>query len=108
MLNVHSDITLHSDVSLDVFQQRLSELVEYLQSVELMHSVTKVARRCRHPVMDTDADDFELHFVLVFQDAEHVDRSVELLRGQRDPMCHLHRRVWDLVLSYRFTCWEDP
>ena len=107
MFHVQSSITLRQGVALESFEFRLRALEQYLQSRGLLVSITPIARRCRHPVMDTDDAAFEFTFTLVFENGNQVDQSVECLRAEDPVMTQLHKTVWDAVASYRFSCWQD-
>ena len=107
MFHVQSSITLRPGETLGTFESRLRALEQYLQSKGLLVAITPIARRFRHPVMDTDAADFDFTFTLLFENGNQVDQSVKCLRAEDPSMTQLHRAVWDAVASYRFACWQD-
>ena len=56
MFHMHTSFFLSADTSIDEFRTSLSVFSAFMQDLGLLENTGPVAERCKHPIMDTDAE----------------------------------------------------
>ena len=99
---------LSGDVSLEEFNGALKRFSNDLVDQHLLTSTGPIGRRCRHPIMDTDAErDHEYFFEMCFRDRAQCDEAVKQFQDGRPDMEPDHVALQSMVKDPVFICWED-
>jgi len=99
---------LAEGASIEEFTRSLNELVEQLQSLDLVDSCTGPGKRDRHPIMDTDESRPQAYFfVMTFVSRAPCDAAVTCMQKNHEPAASMHRQTYALVCDPVFSCWED-
>ena len=108
MFHVHTTFFLAADTGIDEFRTSLDSFSQLMQDLGLLENTGPVAERCKHPIMDTDAErDHQYFFTMTFRDREQCDAAVNHIQGMREGSHAIHEAVYANVVDPLFSCWMD-
>ena len=99
---------LKVDVTMDSFQDALSEFTAHMKSKDMVVSTGPVGKRQSDTIMDTDSErDHQHFFLMTFRDRAQCDKAVKYLLPHQEPGESAHKAVYTKVTDQIFICWED-
>ena len=108
MFHMHTTFFLSAETSIDEFRTSLRVFSSFMQDQGLLENTGPVAERCKHPIMDTDAErDHPYFFRLTFRDREQCDAAVKHIQAMRQESHAIHKAVYANILDPVFSCWVD-
>ena len=108
MVHMLSCFNLAPGEALEHMQQDIARFSDELLGAGLVRSVSRVGRRFRHPVMDTDSDrNLEFYLIITFEDRAQCDRAVAEVFRHEGSLDSAHASVLGPVSDPVFVCWED-
>ena len=108
MYHMLSCFNLKPGITVDAFQRSLDALNSHLMEVKLLHETSRIGRRDRHEIMDTDSErDLEYYFINTFEDRAQCDRAVAYMQQPDKPAHAIHESVYSKIAEPVFVCWED-
>jgi len=106
---MHTCFFLSPDTRVDEFRSSLRDFSVFMQDLGLLENTGPVSERCKHPIMDTDADrDHQYFFQMTFRDREQCDAAVKHIQAMQEESQAIHTAVYANVLDPVFSCWMDP
>ena len=108
MVHMLTTFNLAQGVRLQDFRARLGDFSRLMCSKDMLQETGPVARRFRHPIMDTDTDnDREFFFVMSFRDREQCEDAVKYIQQPAPEDSEIHESVYAKVTDPVFSCWDD-
>lgn len=108
MFHMLCSFDLGEDVGTGEFRATLGQLASRLRRAALLHSVSPLGRRQRHPIMDTDEErDHEYYFFMSFEDRGQCDRAAAQMYRDEGETGVAHRALQAMIRRPIFTCFED-
>ena len=108
MFHMHTTFFLSAETSIDEFRTSLRVFSSFMQDLGLLENTGPVAERCKHPIMDTDAErDHPYFFRMTFRDREQCDAAVTHIQAMQQESHPIHMAVYANVVNPVFSCWMD-
>ncbi|MEO0761848.1 MAG: hypothetical protein AAFZ09_08560 [Pseudomonadota bacterium] len=108
MYAMHVLFDLKPGVGVDEVEAAFGAFTAHLQALDLVVETTPVARRDRHPVLDTDHARGHGWFASMrFRDRAQADRAVARISEAHGDTLALHRAAFALVADPVFFCTQD-
>ncbi len=87
----------------------LRAFADRLIDLDLLQSMSPIATRHAHPVLDTARDAKQTYFTtMTFRDLEQANTSVTHIYEWTNPTDGLHNTVIDQTTDQIFICFQDP
>ncbi len=108
MFHMHTTFFLSAATGIDEFRTSLGVFSAFMQDLGLLEHTGPVSERCRHPIMDTDAErDLPYFFRMTFRDREQCDAAVKHIQAMQQESHAIHMAVYANVVDAVFSCWMD-
>lgn len=108
MLHMHTSFDLAQGTSIEEFGSSLDVFSEMMIAKGLVVETGPIAKRCKHPIMDTDDKrSHQYFFVMSFRDREQCDAAVSHIQEFAADSDPVHRAVYANIVDPLFSCWID-
>ena len=108
MLHMLNTFDLRPGVEPEELAVAYARLIEHLAELDLVAGTSPLARRRRHPCLDTDrAREHGFAVTTRFRDRRQADACYARLKARAEPTGRLHRAVLVRVQDPVFSVWED-
>jgi hypothetical protein len=108
MLHMHTSFDLAQGTSIEDFGTALNIFSEMMVAKGLVVETGPIAKRCKHPIMDTDEQrGHQYFFVMSFRDREQCDDAVRHIQESKSDSDPVHRAVYANIVEPIFSCWLE-
>ena len=108
MFHMLSCFNLNPGVEIDEYSRSLLSFSKLMIKNDMLHSIGKIGKRVRHPIMDTDEErNQQYYFTMTFKDRNQCDRGVDYIHAHLQPGDDEHRAMYEMVTDPIFICFED-
>ena len=106
MLHMHTSFDLAQGIGIEEFGSSLDVFSEMMIAKGLVVETGPIAKRCKHPIMDTDEQrNHQYFFVMSFADRAQCDAAVEHIQSADSKSDPVHKAVYKNIVDPIFTCW---
>ena len=108
MLHMHTSFDLTQGTNIEEFGTALDTFSEMMIAKGLVVTTGPIAKRCKHPIMDTDdTRSHQYFFIMSFRDREQCDAAVSHIQEAATDSDPVHRAVYASIVDPIFSCWID-
>lgn len=105
---MHTSFDLAQGTDIQEFEIALHAFSELMIAKSLVVETGPIAKRCKHPIMDTDEQCIhEYFFVMRFHDREQCDAAVKHIQEATAESDTIHKAVYANIVDPIFSCWID-